>query len=122
MQSIGFPNIFNSTYTNISEEDSTSQNIRLLLNSNVRTFFGDPGFGADIRRFLFDPNSKYLTEVIEDELRLCLKEFIPQIQVPIGGITVKVEKNVMYIEINCIKKSSGEQNTYKISLTETDLT
>lgn len=122
MISIGFPNIFNSTYTNLVEETATSQNIKLLLESNVRTFFGDPYFGSNIKRFLFDQNSEYLKEVISDELTVCLNEFIPQIKIPRNGIDITVNKNEMSIKINCILKESGAQTAFILSLSETDLT
>lgn len=121
MKSIGFPNIFKGTSTIVEEDNSTMENIKLVIGSNVRSFFGDPMFGSDLRRFLYDQNSRYLAEVVADEIAICLNEFIPQIAVSRQDITVNIDKNVMSISINCILKESGTPSVFRVSLLDADL-
>jgi len=43
MKSIAFPNIFNRTTVNlVSDYDATLQNLKLLLQSDTDSLFGDP--------------------------------------------------------------------------------
>ena len=53
MKSIDFPNMFNSSSTNIvSGKEATSNNIKLLLQSEKGELIGDPYFGVNIKKYL----------------------------------------------------------------------
>ena len=54
MVSINFPDMFNSVYTNVTEDiTSDINNIDLFFNSKKGELFGDPHFGTLIHSFLF---------------------------------------------------------------------
>jgi phage baseplate assembly protein W len=54
-RSIKFPDMFGSASTKIvSDQESTAQNLKTLLMTQKGSFFGDPYFGTNIKRLIFE--------------------------------------------------------------------
>jgi phage baseplate assembly protein W len=119
VNSINFPTIFSGTRTLLKEDSAaTLQNIHLLLESCKGELFGDPEFGAKLKRYIYEQNNFILRDIIIDELLVCLQNYIPQIGVSRKGITLESNGVSIIATINCINRLDGTSNLYQISLTD----
>ena len=120
MYSIAFPDIFtNGIKTNIfKDEDATKSNLKLLLNSERYSLFGDPYYGTALKRILFEQNSMLLKDIIIDEIYTTILTFMPQIRVERQDITITTEEYNVYARIKCLNLTNYTVNLYLINLTE----
>lgn len=85
MRSLKFPKMFgiNSTevYKTAEYSEATAQNCLLLLESVRGTLLGDPYFGNNLKRYLFDQNNYILKDIIIDTIYTQIVTFLPQIKV-----------------------------------------
>ncbi len=119
MLSIAFPDIFSSTRTNVIEgSTATLSNIRLLLMSCKDTLLGDPYFGSNLYKFMYEQNNVILKDLIIDDIYVCITNFIPQVYVRRKDIILNSDGTVITAVINCINKLDNTPNMYDIRLTE----
>ena len=119
MYSIKFPDMLNSAGTNLIEDrEATISNMRLLLASWKTSLFGDPYFGTNIKRFIYEQNNTVLRDLIIDDIHLALHEFMPQIYVTRDNIKVESKDDQIYVTINCINTLDNQPYLYTINLTE----
>lgn len=119
MYSIDFPNMLSSAKTNlIKDNKATLSNLRLMLASWKTSLFGDPYFGTNVKRLIFEQNNIILREIIIDDIYVSIQDFIPQIFVKRNDITITLKNNQVFCTINCINKLNNEVNLYTINLTE----
>lgn len=117
MISIDFPKMFNSTSTRLVEGSSaTLQNIRLLFESVRGSLLGDPYFGTNLKRYLYEQNNIILRDIIIDHILVALQTFIPQVHVTRKDIKLVADRSTIYATINCINKLDNEVNTFEIKL------
>ena len=59
MNSLSFPNIFESTSSTgvVKDKDASMQDLKLLLSSEKGELFGDPFFGVRIKKYTFNQNT-----------------------------------------------------------------
>ena len=61
--------MFNSGGTRLlKDKDATISNTRLLLASWKNSLFGDPYFGTNIKRFIYQQNNIILRDLIIDDI------------------------------------------------------
>lgn len=121
MYSIKFPDMLSSARTNlIKDKEATLSNTRLLLASWKTSLFGDPYFGTNIKRFIYEQNNIILRDIIIDDIYVSLTEFIPQLYVTRKDITLSLNQNTIICTINCINKLNNEIDLYTINLTEAE--
>lgn len=118
MKSIGFPDMFNSSSTNvISGEEATASNIKLLLQSEKGELIGDPYFGVNIKRNLFEQNNHVLRDIVIDDIYTALSLFMPQLIVNRKDITVLTNnKTNLVANIKVTNRSNYITNLYSIVL------
>lgn len=117
MKSINFPKMFNSVNTKtIKDLEATKQNLRLLLLSWKTSLFGDPYYGTNIKRILFEQNNKVTEDRIIDDIYTAITDFMPQILLRREDITVKRDKDVVYITIRCANDINHMIDTYELRL------
>lgn len=117
--SLKFPNMLSSARTEtVDDSSATVQNLRLLIGSVRGSLFGDPYFGTLVSRFIHEPNSILLKDLIIDDLYTAVLTFIPQVKIDRKDIKINCERDTIYALINCINKLDGELNTLNIKLTE----
>ena len=93
MNCVSFPDMFNGSATKIEyDAEATKKCLYLLLNSESGEMFGDPDFGAKLRRYFYDQNNYILKDIIIDELYTKISIFCPQITLDRNNITL-VQKN-----------------------------
>jgi hypothetical protein len=118
MYSIAFPDMFNSGGTKLlKDQEATISNTRLLLASWKNSLFGDPYFGTNIKRFIYQQNNIILRDLIIDDIFVSLQQFIPQINVKREDIEIINDGVDVYANINCINKLEDQPNMYQIKLT-----
>ena len=119
MNSIGFPNMFTSRSTNIVEDyDATFQDLELLLCSEQGELFGDPYFGVQLRKYIYNQNNFMLKDMLIDEIYSKLATFAPQLTVTRKDIDI-VQKGIkLYIKIRAINKVDFTTNMYELVLFE----
>lgn len=119
MYSIKFPDMLNSAGTNLIEDhEATMSNLRLMLASWKTSLFGDPYFGTDIKRYIYEQNNVVLQDLIIDGIQLAIHDFMPQVYVTRDDIKVKQKDDEVYVEIKCINTLDNQPDIYTIKLTE----
>lgn len=118
MKSIGFPDMFNSSSTNvISGEEATASNIKLLLQSEKGELIGDPYFGVNIKRNLFEQNNHVLKDIAIDDIYTALSLFMPQLIIDRKDITILTNnKTDLIANIKVTNRSNYITNLYSIVL------
>ena len=119
MRSIGFPNIFNKNGTTIkviSDHEATMSNLRLLLLSEKNSLFGDPYFGTNLKRLLFEPNNVVLRDIVIDDIYTAILQFMPQIRVERSDITVVSDRTSVYVTIRALNMLDYTTDLYNLNL------
>lgn len=118
MISIEFPKMFNSSSTRLVEGSSaTLQNMSLLLEACRGSLIGDPYFGTNLKKYIYEQNNIILRDIVIDNILVALQTFIPQIHVTRKDIKLTSDQTSIYAIINCINKLDNEVNTFEIKLT-----
>jgi phage baseplate assembly protein W len=118
MISIDFPKMFNSASTRLVKDSSaTLQNIKLLIDSCRGSLLGDPYFGSNVKRYIYEQNNIILRDIVIDNLLVALQTYIPQISVSRKDIKLTSDHNSIYATVNCINKLDNEVNMFEIKLT-----
>lgn len=118
MNSLGFPKMFsNSTTLVLPDKKATQSNLRLLLLSDRGSLFGDPYFGSNLKKLLFDQNNKILIDIIIDDIYSTILTFMPQLVVERKNITIVSSKAKININIKATNLIDYTTDMYIISLT-----
>lgn len=84
MDSIKFPDMFSTTSTNVVNDgyEATLQNLKLLLESEQGSLFGDPFFGLNLRHNMYEQNFQEIwDDLLLDKIYTAIVNFMPQIRV-----------------------------------------
>ena len=121
MYSIKFPDMFSGAKTNLIEDSTaTLSNIKLLLTSWKKSLFGDPYFGTNLKKYIYEQNNIILRDIIIDDIFVSLQTFIPQISLKRSDIKISLNKTEIYATINCINKIDNQPNMFEIKLNTED--
>lgn len=117
MNSIAFPDMFKPASINTVEGiDATKQNVLLLLSSDRGGLFGDPDFGANIKRYLFEQNNIILQDIIIDDIYTAILQFIPQIQVDRKEIKVTSDGTKVQVRFKALNMLDYTTDLYVLNL------
>ena len=117
MQSISFPKMFTNTTTKLlSDHEATVSNLRLLLLSEKNSFFGDPYFGTNIRKLIFEPNNVVLQDIVIDEIYTAILQFMPQVLVKRTDITIVQQGSDLFVTIRALNLLDYTTDLYNINL------
>ena len=120
MRSIRFPNMFTKTSTlTVDNYYATLQNLKMLLFSEKGELFGDPYYGTNLKKFLYDQNDYVLKDLVIDDIYTAIATFMPQIKVERRDITIKIEGNTVKAYIKAINQVDFQTNLYTIVLLDT---
>lgn len=119
IKSIKFPDMFSYASTNIVEDyDATLQNLKLLLYTTARELFGDPYYGNNLKKKLFDQNYKQLQDILIDDIYSSIQLFLPQVVVTRKDITLEYQNENVFINIKAKNKLDYQTNLYQINMIE----
>ena len=119
MYSIAFPDMFTSSRTKlVSDHEATASNLRLVLASHKTGLFGDPYFGSNLKRFLFNQNSAILEDIVIDDIYSTIQTFMPQVRVSRDDITLHTTGIDLYATIKALNLIDYTVDTYSVQLME----
>lgn len=122
MNAIKFPDMLNNNKANIVEGiEATAQNLKYLLLSNKLTLLGDPYFGANLQKLLYENNNVVLRDLVVDEIYTAISTFMPQIRVLRKNINVDSDGNKIIVSIkaqNLLDFSFAEYNVVLTNVEE----
>ena len=100
IKSLKFPDIFSPASTNtVSGREATAQNLILTLQAQKSSLFGDPYFGSNLKRMLFEQNNNVLRDLIIDDIYTTISTFMPNIRVERKNIEVNSDGSTLYANI-----------------------
>lgn len=118
MYSIGFPNMFNNTTTNvIKDREATTSNLKLMLLSDKKSLFGDPYYGTNLKSILFSQNNIVLKDIVIDDIYTSILTFIPQLILKRSDIEVNSNKQQIQAKIKAVNLLDQTNDLYNINLT-----
>lgn len=122
IKSIQFPKMFNRTVTNTVEDyDATLQNLTMLINSEKRGLFGDPYFGTNVKKYMFDQNDAVLADILIDDIYTAVATFMPQLIIERKNIAIINEGTKIIINIQAKNREDFQTNLYNIVLLDTNV-
>lgn len=117
MNTVRFPDMIISNKTAIvNDKDATMQNLETLLLSNKYTLLGDPYFGSNIERLLYESNNIILQDIIIDDIFTAINNYMPQIRVLRNNITVTSNGNNVTVNIRAQNMLDYSFDEYSIRL------
>ena len=117
MRSIQFPKMFNNASTNlVLDKDATESNLKLLLMSEKNELLGDPYFGVNLRKYLFEQNNNIMDDMLIDDIYTAIALFMPQLVVKRTDIKLIHEDTLLRCTISGVNQLSFEIDSYDIVL------
>ena len=119
MYSFGFPKMFNNTTSNlVKDKDAIRSNMILLLSSERETLFGDPFYGSQLKKYIFEQSTSIVADLLIDELYTTIITFMPQVFLTRKDIEVFTSKNMLFARINYWYVADNTSDLFTIKLTE----
>ena len=117
MNAVRFPKMFNSNKTAIvKDKEATEQNLKSLLASFKKTLLGDPYFGSNLQKILFEHNNVVLQDLVIDDIYSAITAFMPQIRVIRDNITVTSDGNTVIVNIRAQNMLDYTFSEYSLKL------
>lgn len=121
MYSIKFPDMLSNTITNIiSDHEATASNLKLLLLSDKYSLLGDPYFGTNIKKLIFEQNNTVLRDLVIDDIYTAIITFMPQLMINRKDITVTSDRAHVYVNIKATNLIDYTTDMYNINLTSSE--
>lgn len=121
MYSIGFPDMFTSSSTNlVADHEASYQNLRLLLLSDTKSLLGDPYYGTPLRRTIYAQNDGVVRDLVVDAIYTSVLTFMPQVILKRHDINVTSKDNQLYATLTATNLIDYTTDMYDIKLTDTE--
>lgn len=121
MTSIAFPTFLNTTSTILyKDHEATASNLKLTLLSMKNELFGDPYFGTNIQKLMFEQNNSVLKDIIIDDFYTAIVTFMPQLVVKREDIDIDIDGRSVLIKIKALNLIDYVVDNYSISLMGTE--
>jgi phage baseplate assembly protein W len=100
----------------VTDSESINESLTLLIKTVKGELFGDPGYGTNIIRFIYEPNDDILKELIIDDLLQSIPLYEKRIKVTSSDINIISDENAVYISIKYTIITSGLSNTLELTM------
>ena len=121
MYSFGFPRMFNNTTANLlKDKDAVRSNMLLLLSSEKATLFGDPYFGTQLKKYIFEQASSIIPDLLIDAFYTTIRTFMPEVRISRNDIKVYVINNVLHADISYYYIRDNTRDLFTIKLLESN--
>lgn len=118
MKSLSFPKMFNNIRTYVNKDhEATLTNLKLLLLTEKGTLFGDPYFGTNLQQKIFEQGTPIIADLIIDDVLTAIQDYMPQLVTNRNNITVRLEKEDVYVTIKALNLIDFTPDLYDIKLT-----
>lgn len=119
MYSLAFPKLFNHTTANlVPDKDAIRSNMLLLLSSEKSTLFGDPYFGCQLKKYIYEQTNSIVVDLLIDELYTSIVTFMPQVIITRKDISVYAANKTLYAEISYRYALDNTTDLFTIRLTD----
>ena len=119
MYAFQFPDMLGSASANlVKEKDAVRSDMLQLLSSEKGTLFGDPYYGCQLKKYLFEQSTTLVTDLLIDELYTTIVTFMPQAYIRRKDITVWTDKETIYADIKYHYREDSSSDLFTIKLTE----
>ena len=117
MKSIQFQKMFNNASTNLVEDkEATENNLKLLLLAEKNELLGDPYFGVQLKKYLFEQNNSIMDTMLIDDFYTAIALFMPQLVVQRRDIKLEHIGNKLYCSITGTNQLNFQVDSYNIVL------
>ena len=100
IKSFSFPNMFSTGITKIKYDgEATRQNLKLLLMSTKQSLFGDPGYGTNLKKLIFEQNNAILRDIVIDDIYMNIATYLPQLRVQRKDIELVTSGKSLYVNV-----------------------
>lgn len=121
MYSFNFPDMLGSTTSNLlKDKDAVRSNLRLILSCERLSHFGDPYFGCELKRVLFEQASSIIVDLVIDEIYTTIITFIPQVYLTRKDITLTTNGIDVFADVHYIYIPDNTSDLYTINLTNAE--
>ena len=115
IRTISFPNIVNVINGNCqcsTETKSINECLGLLLTSSKGEFLGDPDFGTDIHRYIFDHNDVAMEEIVKSQILDAVSQYMDRVEMT--DISIEREDNLVRITLSYSIRNSNIGDEYEL--------
>lgn len=94
-KSFSFPNMidrYSGGFNPIEDKASVKQNIILMLHSIKTELLGDPYYGTNLQKLIFDPNDIVVKDQVIDEIYVAIRLFIKEVTLLRKDIKITQDK------------------------------
>ena len=118
-KSFAFPKMLGHTKAKLlADKEAVRSNMLLLLSSERNTLFGDPYYGSQLKKWLFEQSNALVVDLLIDELYTTITTFMPQVFLTRKDITIEVLKNTVVANVHYYYVIDNTSDLFSIKLTE----
>lgn len=99
------------------DKEAIKTSIRLLLASEKLSFFGDPNYGCNLLKLLFEQANVIVSDIIIDEIYTALSIYIPQVKIERKNVEIYNDKFNLYTNIKYVYRIDNTSDMLTIKLT-----
>lgn len=99
---------------------ATRTNLKSLLLSYKNELLGDPYFGTNVLKSIFNQNNYTLIDILIDDFYVAIATFMPQLIVSRNDIEIIQDVKTVYVRIKATHKADFKTNLYNIALFDLD--
>ena len=120
MYSIAFPDMLSINETKlVKDHEATYSNLYLILKTVTKEcLYGDPYYGTNLLRIIYQQNSILLKEIVVDEIYTAITTYVPQLKLTRKNINVTSKGTKLFAEIRAINLIDQQLDLYEIELTD----
>lgn len=104
----------------LENKEAVKSNLWLVLSSERKSLFGDPYFGSELKRVLFEQSNTIIVDLVIDEIYTTIATYVPQVFLTRKDITITNDHTDLYATIRYIYKEDNTADLYTINLTNYD--
>lgn len=117
------PNCFKVSTGNtqvLTDSKSINNRLGLLLLTSKGELLGDPNYGTNLMRYIYENNNYILHDSIVEEILTAVDTYEPAIYLSADDITITPHDNKVDISIAYYIKNTGELEIFELSLAKED--
>ena len=119
-KSFSFPDMidkYSGGFKPIEDKEAVKQNIKLLLSSIRTELLGDPYYGTNLQRLLFDSNDVVLKDQIIDEIYVAIRLFVREATLTRNDIKISQDrKGKVDVNLKITYNKDGTNDLLNIQL------
>ena len=101
------------------DHEATYNNLYLILKTTTKEcLYGDPYYGTNLLRIIYQQNSILLKDIVVDEIYTAITTYVPQLKLTRKNINVTSKGTKLFAEIRAINLIDQQLDLYEIELTD----